>query len=241
MSKLLIVSDIHGNWPALWAVLAAEHRFDAAVFCGDVVDYGPLPAECLHWVRRNCAYAVRGNHDNALATGEDCRCMGSFRSYSVATRAWHRSMLPETDLHFLAELPVVACFEWEGRRFRMAHATPQGNMFEYLDPKDWEERVRGLDADFVLLGHTHIQGIREFGRITVANPGSVGLARDHAGLACYAIYAAGKLTLKRVPYDISQTIAALRRAPLPDSVVRGLAAALSPRAANDFPGGAMEA
>ena len=49
--KLLILSDIHGNWPALEAVLAAEPEHDAVVFCGDVVDYGPQPVECLRWLR----------------------------------------------------------------------------------------------------------------------------------------------------------------------------------------------
>ena len=48
--KLLILSDIHGNWPALEAVLAAEPEHEAVVFCGDVVDYGPQPVECLRWL-----------------------------------------------------------------------------------------------------------------------------------------------------------------------------------------------
>ena len=63
--KLLIVSDLHGNWAALEAVLAAEPQHDAVVFCGDVVDYGPQPVECLRWLRANAKHAVRGNHDNA--------------------------------------------------------------------------------------------------------------------------------------------------------------------------------
>ena len=51
--RLLILWDIHGNWPALEAVLAAEPARDAVVFCGDVVDYGPQPLECLHWLAEN--------------------------------------------------------------------------------------------------------------------------------------------------------------------------------------------
>ena len=47
MSQQLIPSDIHGNWPALKAVIAAEPNFDQAVFCGDVVNYGPFPVECI--------------------------------------------------------------------------------------------------------------------------------------------------------------------------------------------------
>jgi putative phosphoesterase len=224
--KLLILSDIHGNWPALDAVLQAEPAFDAVAFCGDVVDYGPCPVGCIHWLREHADHLVRGNHDNALAFDHDCQCMGSFREYSLATRAWHRTLVDEADLEFLRKMPTLDWFEWDGRHFRMAHATPQGDLFEYLPMDQWEDRVRGLDADYVLLGHTHIQGIRAFGKANVVNPGSVGLARDGAGQACYAVFAEGQMELKRVPYDVERTVAALRKSPLAQHVIDGLAAVL---------------
>lgn len=233
MSKLLILSDIHGNWPALQAVLDAEPQFDMAVFCGDVVDYGPEPIPCLHWVRRHCEHVVRGNHDNALAFDVDCRCMGSFREYSLATRAWHRTLLSEANCEFLREMPTIDWFEFDGRHFRMTHATPQGDMFEYLSADQWADRIAGLDADFILLGHTHVQGQRQFGRVTVVNPGSVGLARDTPGLACYAVYESGTMSRKRIPYDLDRTIAALRHAPLSQSVIDGLASVLRPKTTSE--------
>jgi len=85
--KLLILSDIHGNLPALEAVLGAEPDFDAVAFCGDVVDYGPRPVECLRWVAEHARFRVRGNHDNALGFDADCRCMGSFRAASLVAAA----------------------------------------------------------------------------------------------------------------------------------------------------------
>ena len=173
--KLLILSDIHGNWPALEAVLAAEPECDTVVFCGDAVDYGPQPVECLRWLMGNTDHIVRGNHDNALGFDVDCRCMGSFREYSVATRSWHRTLLSQADHGFLRQMPTLDWFEWEGKHFRMTHATPQGDLFEYLNMEQWGERVSGLESDFVLLGHTHVQGMRTFGKVSVVNPGSVGL------------------------------------------------------------------
>jgi putative phosphoesterase len=229
MSKLLILSDIHANWPALQAVVNAENDFDLAVCCGDIVDYGPSPTACVHWVRRHCEYVVRGNHDNALAFRLDCRCMGSYRPYSIATRAWHGELLSQADLEFLRHLPAVNWFSWDTLHFRMAHATPRGNLFEYVSPDEWDRHVEGIDADFVLLGHTHIQGVRTFGGLTVVNPGSVGLARDHAGEACYAVLEAGRVTLKRIPYDVAETVRELRRSPLPQDVVAGLIQVLTPR------------
>ncbi len=224
--KLLILSDIHGNWPALEAVLRAEPDFDAAAFCGDVVDYGPCPIECIGWLRDHAAHLVRGNHDNALAFDLDCRCMGSFREYSLATRAWHRTLIGEADREFLRGMPLMDCFEYGAKHFRMAHATPQGDLFEYLPMDQWGDRVQGLDADFVLLGHTHIQGMHTFGKTTVVNPGSVGLARDGGGVACYAVFADGDMRLKHIPYNVELTIDLLRRAPLPGQVIEGLAAVL---------------
>jgi putative phosphoesterase len=226
MKKLLILSDIHGNRPALEAVLGAEPDFDAVAFCGDVVDYGPFPVECVRWLAANGDYLVRGNHDNALAFDLDCRCMGSFREASLATRAWHSTLVVGADREFLRGLSTLEWFEWQGRHFRMAHATPQGDLFEYLSPDQWGERVRGLDDDFVLLGHTHVQGMRTFGKTTVVNPGSVGLARDRGGEACYAVCAGGEMQLKRIPYEVDSTVTALRQAPLPPSVIDRLVGVL---------------
>jgi putative phosphoesterase len=224
--KLLILSDIHGNWPALEAVLQAEGDFDAVAFCGDVVDYGPHPVECLRWLADNADHVVRGNHDNALGFDLDCRCMGSFREYSLTTRAWHRTLVSDADREFLREMPTLDWFEWEGKHFRMAHATPQGDMFEYLPMERWEERVADLTADFALLGHTHIQGMRTFEKITVVNPGSVGLARDGGGEACYGVLEENQIKLRRIPYDVDRTLAALRKAPLRQHVIDGLAGIL---------------
>jgi len=227
--KVLILSDIHGNWPALEAVLAAEPEHDAVVFCGDVVDYGPQPVPCLRWVAENADHVVRGNHDNALAFDADCGCMSTFREYSIATRAWHRGLLNNGDVSFLRLMPLRNRFECQGKTFHMAHATPQGDLSEYLDPSQWASRVAGIDADYVLLGHTHVQGMGAFGKVTVVNPGSVGMARDQPGKACYAIYRDGQIELKRLAYDVDRTVAALRAAPLPKQVIEGLAGVLGCR------------
>jgi putative phosphoesterase len=235
--KLLILSDIHGNWPALEAVLKAEPDRNAVAFCGDVVDYGPHPTRCLRWLAENAEHRVRGNHDNALGFGVDCRCMGSFREFSIITRSWHEGLVDMADREFLRGLPTLDWFEWRGRHFRMAHATPQGDLFEYLPMDRWGERVEGLGEDFVLLGHTHVQGMRSFGNVTVVNPGSVGLARDGGGEACYATYDGSSMALRRIPYDVARTVADLRSSPLPRHVVEGLVEVLN----HGHPGGTADA
>jgi diadenosine tetraphosphatase ApaH/serine/threonine PP2A family protein phosphatase len=112
-------------------------------------------------------------------------------------------------------------------------------LFEYLAPDQWGPRVGDLEADYVVLGHTHLQGLRTFGKLTVVNPGSVGLARDGQAEACYAIHEDDRIHLKRIPYDVVSTAACLRAAPLPEEVTQGLLRVLiGPEEANSQkPGG----
>lgn len=231
--KLLILSDIHANWQALDTVLRHEINWDCIAFCGDLVDYGPQPARCVRWLANNADHVVRGNHDNALAFDVDCQCMGTFREYSLATRAWHRSLLDKLDCGFLRGMPTLAWFECAGTHFRMAHATPQGGLFEYLDEEHWRDRIGETQSDFILLGHTHVQGMRTFGAQTVVNPGSVGLARDHPGRACYGVHEDGRMQLKQVAYDVDRTVAALRAAPLAEPVIEGLVRVLGARSGSE--------
>lgn len=105
--RILVISDLHANWPALEAVLAAQ-PFDRVIVVGDLVSYGPRPREVVEWVRRHATVAVRGNHDDALACGSDCRCAPSSKPLATATRAVHRQLLSLEDVQFLGSLPRTA-------------------------------------------------------------------------------------------------------------------------------------
>ena len=111
---------------------------------------------------------------------------------------------------------------------------PKAGSFEYIDMDKWGAQIVGLEADFVLLGHTHVQGLRTFGRFTVVNPGSVGLARDHRGKACYAVYEEGRMESKQIPYAVGRTAAcsARRRSPIASS--RAWSASWATRAKANF-------
>ncbi|MFP4655638.1 MAG: metallophosphoesterase family protein [Methanohalobium sp.] len=70
--KLLIISDIHGNKEALDVVL--DTPYDEIICLGDLVDYGPSPHECIELVQQKNIPTIKGNHDNAVASGFDCGC-----------------------------------------------------------------------------------------------------------------------------------------------------------------------
>jgi len=225
--KALMISDIHGNLPALKAVLNFVGKFDVLIFTGDIVDYGPFPLECIDFIKENADYYVRGNHDNAIAYDADCQSMGSFREYSLKTREWHKSLIDDKRKKFLAGMPVRQNFILDGKKFLISHASPKGDMFKYLVKEEVLNEIEGINADVIVVGHTHFQYFKKLnnGQI-ILNPGSVGLARD-GGNACFAIYESGEIKLFRISYDFNSTIAALEKAPLPDKVKIGLSKVLS--------------
>jgi predicted phosphodiesterase len=228
--KILVISDLHANWPALEAVLAAE-SFDRLFVIGDLVSYGPHPREVGDYVRAHAALVVRGNHDNALALGVDCRCAPSSKPLAETTRAVHRVLLSAEQQRWLGRLPFTSSVVEDGRAFYAVHASPRNHLFRYtLVPAASDEHVRRqvshVRADYVLLGHTHFPMLRPSGRGLVLNPGSVGQPRDGDPRAAYALVEDGVATLKRAAYDVERTVGDLKRLPLEGRIVDQLAAIL---------------
>ena len=223
--KTLILSDIHANLPALETILEKEKDFDSCIFLGDVVDYGPHPRECVEHLRRIMPYGVIGNHDSAIVFDVDCGCRSDFKKYSEETRAWHRTLISRDETGYLRSFPKIKRIVIDGSTIFLAHATPQGDLFHYLQEVEIEQSIQGHTEDLILLGHTHIQFKKQIGKTMVVNPGSVGLARDGVQ-ACYAVLEDGDLTLKRIPYDVQKTIDALMTSPISKESKDGLSKVL---------------
>lgn len=219
--KALIISDIHANYPALQAVIEKDGHFDKLFFLGDVVDYGPHPKACLKFIIENADYYVRGNHDNALGYNVDCNCMGTFREYSIATREWHKNLLDEMDIKFLRNMPVLDKVHFDNNDFFLAHASPEGDISKYLTEDEISSQIDSITAEYILVGHTHIQYKKKIDYNMIVNPGSVGLARD-GGQACYAVYENGSIELKRISYDVDRTINDLMKSSIPQSCKEGI-------------------
>jgi putative phosphoesterase len=219
--KTLILSDIHANLPALDAVLNTEGTYDTCLFLGDVVDYGPFPKECVKFLMDAMDVGVLGNHDNAIAHDVSCGCRGDFKQFSEETRAWHKTLLDENDLRFLRSLPPITQTHIEAETVFLAHATPQGDLFKYLQTDEVDKAVEAIKVEFVFLGHTHVQFKKQVGNTLVVNPGSIGLARD-GGQACYAVLNNGSVSLHRISYDMKRTIVALQKSPISQHSKEGL-------------------
>lgn len=219
--KALILSDIHANYPALQAILNNTGNYDKLIFLGDVVNYGPNPKECLNFVKDNADYFVRGNHDNALGYNTDCNSMSSFKAFSIETRKWHKTLLTGEEIQYLKNMPVIEKVHLDNNSFLLAHASPQGDISKYLSKEEIVNEIDNLAAEFILVGHTHIQYKTKVRSTLIVNPGSVGLARD-GNQACYAIYENGIISLHRIEYDVQKTISDLMKSPLADNIKEGL-------------------
>ena len=209
--RILVVADIHSNWPALQAI---AEPFDACLCVGDLVDYGTDPVPCIDWVRDHANVAVRGNHDHAVAQRVPARAGTGFRGLAAATRPYHWDVLDNARLRYLAKLPVSTTVSLGGLAIHLVHATPRDPMDEYLGPEPlgWKARLHGIDADIVCVGHTHVPFHLVLGPTQLVNPGSVGQPRDGDPRCSYAIIEDGRIHLRRVEYDVEETIRHMREA-----------------------------
>ena len=217
--RVLVLGDIHSNWVALSAVAEAEPGpFDACLVTGDLVDYGSDPVRCIRWVRGHATAVVRGNHDHAVAQRVAARGGSGFKSIAAAVRPLHWQVLGREEMKFLARLPVTCRLSVGEKNFFLVHATPRDPMDEYLgeDRGGWAARLEFVEADYVLVGHTHIPFVLDLGKTTVVNPGSVGQPRDGDPRAAYAVIEDGRIELRRVAYDLDAAVEHLRASGLRD-------------------------
>ncbi|MDR3475526.1 MAG: metallophosphoesterase family protein [Devosia sp.] len=205
--RLLIVSDVHANGGALDAI---RETADAVVVLGDIVDYGPDPHAAIDWARHHATFAVRGNHDHAVLTGERTGAGPAWADLAEESAAWTRSVLESADLAYLKSLPTSLTFSFGGARFAAFHAAPSDPLYRYLPPEtaeaDWRAEVERVDADWLLLGHTHRPLLRKVGPTVVLNPGSVGQPRAGAPFATCAIWEDGDVFLVQRRYAVETVV-----------------------------------
>lgn len=234
--RYLILSDPHANWEALEAVAQkAGGRYDCALCCGDLVDYGADPNAVTEWVRANCAAVIRGNHDKVSTGVEDIEW---FNPAAQAAAIWTRQALTEENRAYVRDLPQGP-LPVDG--FQLAHGSPADEDEYLLTADDAVTAFAYLDEPVAFVGHTHLQGGYiwnrgrvetiprpvahfgrrkmeiDFGRAYLINPGSVGQPRDGDPRAAFALYdsEACVVEYRRVSYDVREAQRKIRQAGLP--------------------------
>ena len=231
--KILLISDIHGNWAALQAVLAAEPDVDQILCLGDLVNYGPQPAECVAWAMKTLTsdWLIQGNHDRAVALDEDPRSSVPYMALAAATQELSKRVLTPEMKQFLAGLQPLQRFQLDNAICIACHAVPSEPLYEYFPQNSpvtlWESELNAVNyPDFLFVGHTHLPTKTQFRRTLIVNPGSVGQPKDGDPRAAYAVWEDGEVSLRRAEYDVEQTIRAYRGTRLEPHIVDVLAEVL---------------
>jgi predicted phosphodiesterase len=230
--RVLVLSDIHANLPALEAVLADADDFDAVWCLGDLVGYGPYPNECIQLIsqQRNLI-CLLGNHDAAALGRID---LETFNYEARSSIQWTHANLKQESINFLEHLPEKRILQ----EVTLVHGSPRNPVWEYMMEKTTAmENFDYFATRLCFVGHTHFPVAfisRDFGGVIerrvfqpeetqflgdrmIINPGSVGQPRDHDPRASYAIFTSEDSTWeqRRVVYDVKHVQSKIDQIGLP--------------------------
>jgi predicted phosphodiesterase len=238
--RCAILADIHSNLAALDAVLddiEGKGGVDEIWCLGDIVGYGPEPAECIKLLRKFNPVCVSGNHDLGVIGKLEPTF---FNPLAAEACKWNAERLSPADMLYLLELPAVI----KKGDFTLVHGSPKDPALEYVLSTVIAERNFDLyNTRYCLVGHTHIPmaykketesistvalhpgiGLVMIEHRIIINPGAVGQPRDGDPRASYAIYDSEGQILRvyRVEYDIRATQDKMMKAGLPIPLITRL-------------------
>jgi putative phosphoesterase len=199
------LSDIHGNLPALEAVLADVERagVDAVVVAGDTVS-GPFPAEVFDLLGSVDARIVRGNADR----------LAEVERFDEDQARWNEERLGAKRLATVAGWPLTLDFDADGLgRVLVCHSTPRSDepIYTRTTPDDALVEILGpVDADVLVCGHTHMQYDRRLSTgLRVVNLGSVGMPYEGRRGAFWAVLGP-EVEMRHTEYDVDAAAARIR-------------------------------
>ena len=224
--KYAILSDIHANAEALRRVLAdaTQNGADRIVCLGDIVGYGPLPAETLALVRQAASLVLAGNHDDAVSGRGSAEAFNGLAADAV-TR--HRAALSADDLAWLKGLPYVGTLD--GARAAHGDFVDPPKFYYVDDAEGAAANFAATDAPLLFVGHTHVPALAVVGdsgtvhltgpqdftlepnKRYIVNPGSVGYPREANGVcqSSYVIYdsTARTVEFRFLPFSVASVMA----------------------------------
>jgi putative phosphoesterase len=226
--KVALIADLHANLPALEAVLAhAEERGAEAIWnVGDFLGYGAFPEQVVQQLRKEYVLSTIGDYDRKVLRFKKRR--EKWRRSKGLERflafQWAYQQLSKRSRKYLRFLSRVIRMTVESQRILLAHANP-GSGKVYLAPDTPEQTLSAIahqvQADIVILGHSHRAVVRQVDGVWFINPGSVGRPDDGDPRASYAALEIEPQRVHvehyRVDYDVQRLVQALRENGLPEA------------------------
>ncbi len=213
--RVAALYDVHGNLPALEAVLADPRCGEAdAIVCGGDLVVGPYPAECLDLLEahRERVRFLMGNCDREAVETPDGGELGDAARWSNERLGPDRaSRVARWPLTVELDVPAVG-------RVLFCHATPTSDLpiLTRITPdEDAARELGGVAADLVVCGHTHVQYDRRVGQMRLVNAGSVGMPYEGSPDARWALLEEGTVELVATAYDAEAALERLERAGFP--------------------------
>lgn len=222
MSKIAFISDIHGNLPALKAVLEdCKLQKVEQVYClGDLVGYYSQINEVINLVRDNGIKTIMGNHDYAMVHNK-----GVIERSRTCTNVLTRQLtyITPENLEYVSKLPDSMSIVDGAYKILCVH----GGLFNHID-----EYVKELNDDYLaqlpadithlVTAHNHFVCIKDFKNVKYANSGSVGQPRDHHPYASYITFENGNFEIHRVAYDVDETYNKMKENGFPEYIAEVL-------------------
>ncbi len=216
MTRLAILSDIHGNLPALEAVIADMQQFapDHVIVAGDLINIAPFSAQVMETVTRLGWTAIRGNHEFYLLDYQTPRQPAHWGQWVLLP--WLKAQLAGKWHHYIAAMPdTLTLYYADAPPVRIAHGlphTPWNAIEPYLPEEKVSEWLAGVEETTYIAGHYHIAFERWVGKWHILNPGSLGVPLDGIRKANYLILDGDETgwhpTFRRVDYDVQRVLAA---------------------------------
>jgi predicted phosphodiesterase len=213
--RIAALYDVHGNLPALEAVLADPRCAEAdVVVCGGDLVVGPYPAECLDALEARVGRVrfLTGNCDREAVETPEGGELG-------AAARWSNERLGPERAARVSRWPLTVELEVpELGDALFCHATPTSDLpiLTRITPEaDVARALDDVDADVVVCGHTHVQYDRTIGPVRLVNAGSVGMPYEGSGDARWALLTDGRLELVTTAYDTDAALERLERPGFP--------------------------
>jgi len=232
LTRLALISDIHGNSQALRAALddIGDQSIDAIYCLGDLVGYGADPNGVIDLIRASGVQSILGNYDEGVAweTG-DCGCFypdDEARRIGEASYAFTVAEVTAERKAYLRSLPRERRVELADKKVHLVHGSPR-RINEYLlrnrDERTFLRLAEAETDDVLCFGHTHDPWSRWYGGKLFVNVGSVGRPKDGDPSAAYAILTSlpggpVEVEIRRVAYDVNVAAEAVISAGLPPAL-----------------------